>query len=107
MLIILSPYGGSAAKERKKRKLVLDYCSLEALDTNVSMVLASVTSWGRLFQSLIVLGRNEYCWYLAMLLRELLVVSSSLTWGWWLELVLNSISGNDVVVDSVYTDTKY
>ena len=34
-------------------------------------------------------------------LRELLVVSSSLTWGWGLELVLNSISGNDVVVDSV------
>ena len=36
----------------------------------------------------------------AVWLRELLVVSL-LTWWWWLELVLNSISGNDVVVDSV------
>ena len=34
--------------------------SLQALDTNVSMVLASMTSWGRSFQSLMVLGRNEY-----------------------------------------------
>ena len=48
---------------KKKKKGVLDYCSLEALDTNVSMVLASVTSWGRSFQSLMVLGRNESCWY--------------------------------------------
>ena len=29
----------------------------------MSMVLASMTSWGRSFQSLMVLGRNEYCWY--------------------------------------------
>ena len=28
---------------------VLDYCSLEALDTNVWMVLASMISWGRSF----------------------------------------------------------
>ena len=41
----------------------MDYCSLDALDTNVSMLLASMTSWGRSFQSLMVLGRNEYCWY--------------------------------------------
>ena len=41
-------------------RTVLDHCSLEALDTNVSMVLASMTSWGRSFQSLMVLGRNEY-----------------------------------------------
>ena len=27
------------------------------------MVLASMTSWDRSFQSLMVLGRNEYCWY--------------------------------------------
>ena len=38
----------------------MDHCSLEDLDTNVSMVLASMTSWGRSFQSLMVLGRNEY-----------------------------------------------
>ena len=37
----------------------------------------------------------------AVWLQELLVVSSLLTWWWWLELVLNSISGNDVVVDYV------
>ena len=73
----------------------------------MSMVLASVTSWDRLFQSLMVLGRNEYCWYLAMLLRELLVVSSSLTGkggGRGAGVVLNSISGNDVV-DSVQNST--
>ena len=63
MLIILSLYEGSAAKKKKRRRFVLDYCSLEALDTNVSMVLASMTSWGRSFQSLMVLVRNEYCWY--------------------------------------------
>ena len=69
MLIILSLYGGLAAKkqqqqqQQQKQKHVLDYCSLEALDTNVSVVLASVTSWGKSFQSLVVLGRNEYCWY--------------------------------------------
>ena len=40
----------------------MDYCSLDALDTNVSMLLASMTSWGRSFQSLMILGRNEYCW---------------------------------------------
>ena len=37
----------------------------------------------------------------AVWLRELMIVSSLLTWWWWSELVLNSISGNDVVVDSV------
>ena len=31
-------------KKRGKKKRVLDYCCLEALDTNVSMVLASMTS---------------------------------------------------------------
>ena len=61
VLIILSLYGRSAAKNNNK--MVLDYCSLEALDTNVSMVLASMTSWDRSFQSLMVLGRNEYYWY--------------------------------------------
>ena len=61
VLNISSLYGRSAAKNNNK--MVLDYCSLEALDTNVSMVLASMTSWGRSFQSLVVLGRNEYCWY--------------------------------------------
>ena len=95
-------------QQRKKEKnfflFCFDYCSLEALDTNVLMVLASMTSWSRSFQSLMVLGRNEYCWYCMgsdVWLRELLVVSLSLMPGWWLELVLNSISGNDVVVDSV------
>ena len=57
MLIILPLYGGSAAqnkrrRKRKKIKRVWDYCSLEVLD--VSMVLASMTSWGRSFQSLMV-----------------------------------------------------
>jgi len=55
--------GQQHKKRKKKKQTVLDYCSLEALDTNVSMVLASMTSWGRSLQSLIVLGRNEYCWY--------------------------------------------
>ena len=35
-----------------------DYCSLEAPDTNVSMVLSSVTSWGGPFRALVVLDRN-------------------------------------------------
>ena len=39
MLIILSLYGGSEANFY----FVSDYCSLEALDTNMSIVLASVT----------------------------------------------------------------
>ena len=34
-------------------------------------------------------------------LRELQVVSSLLTWGWCLEFVLNSVSGNNVAVDSL------
>ena len=74
MLIILLLYGGSAAQnnnnnnkqqnqQQQQQQKVSDYCSLEALDTNVSMVLASMTSWGKSFQSLMVLGRNEYCWY--------------------------------------------
>ena len=54
---------GQQREKRKRKWFVLDYCSLEAPDTNVSMVLASVTSWGRSFQSQMVLGRNEYCWY--------------------------------------------
>ena len=62
VIVFLSLYGGSAAQQQQQQN-VLDYCSLEALDTNVSMVLASMTSWGRSFQSLMVLGRNEYCWY--------------------------------------------
>ena len=67
------------------------------------MVLASVTSWSRSFQSLMGLGRNEYTagTVSAVWLRELLVVSLSLMPGWWLELVVNSTSGNDVFVDSV------
>ena len=74
VLIILSLYGGSAAQKtkhtlyggsaaQKTKHTVFDYCSLEALDTHVSMVLASMTSWGRSFQSLMILGRNEYYWY--------------------------------------------
>ena len=64
MLIILSLYGGEGQQRKKQiKKLGGDYCSLEALDTNVSMVMVSMTSWGRSFQSLMVLGRNEYCWY--------------------------------------------
>ena len=80
VLVILSLYGESAAK--KKFFFFLDYCSLEALDTNVSMVLASMTYWGRSFQSLMVLGWNEYCWYWVLQCgceKELLVGSSSLT----------------------------
>ena len=37
--------------------------SLEALDTKVLMVVASTVLWGRLFQSRIVRGRNNCCWY--------------------------------------------
>ena len=36
---------------------------LEALDTKVSMVVASTVLWGRLFQSWTVRGRNDCCWY--------------------------------------------
>jgi len=50
MLIILSLYEMKGQQGGKKR-LFLDYCSLDALDTNVSMVLASMTSWGRSFQN--------------------------------------------------------
>ena len=93
----------SSAKRRKSKK-VLDYCSPEALDTNVSIVLASMTSWGQIipvsdgsWQEWVPLVLGSALW-----LPELLLVSSSLTWWWWwLELVLNSISSNDVVVDSV------
>ena len=65
MLISLSLYEGSAAEEEKKKRGGGGAGLLHsgALQTNVSMVLASVTSWGRSFQSLMVLGRNEYCWY--------------------------------------------
>ena len=49
--------GGVTQAAKKKR---LGYSSLEALDTKVSMVLASTVSCDRSFQSLIVLGRNEY-----------------------------------------------
>ena len=92
----------SSAK-KKRKDFFFYYCSLEALDTNVLMVLASMTSWSRSFQSLMGLGRNEYTagTVSAVWLWELLVVSLSLMPGWWLELVLNSTSGNDVVVDSV------
>ena len=36
---------------------------LEALDTKMSRVVASTTVWGRPFQSLMVLGRKDCCWY--------------------------------------------
>ena len=68
------------------------------------MVMVSMTSWGRSFQSLMVLGRNEFCWY------WVLQCSCENCWlclchgrrVWWLELVLKSTSGNDVVVYSVH-----
>ena len=49
------------------------------------VVKASMTFWGRSFQSLVALSRNEYSWYWVpqLWLQELLVVSLSLTWGWF------------------------
>ena len=62
--------------------LILDYCSLDKCVDG--------------------LGLNDFLGQvIPVWLRELHVVSSLLTWGWWLELVLNSISGNDVAVESV------
>ena len=47
-----------------KQQLAAGYfISLEALVTMVSMVLASTTSWGRLFQSQMLLGRKDWWWY--------------------------------------------
>ena len=46
----------------KKKTTTKTYVAgLEALDTKVSMVVASTVVWGRLFQSWIVRGRNDCC----------------------------------------------
>ena len=54
-LIILSLLKGRLAlRKRKKKKKNTYVAGLEALDTKVSMVVASTVVWGRLFQSWIV-----------------------------------------------------
>ena len=57
-LIILSLLGGrQCTKKEQKRTTYL--ASFEALDTKVSMVVASTVLWGTLFQFRIVRGRNN------------------------------------------------
>ena len=57
------------------------------------------------FQSLMILGRNKCCWYWVLQCESVTARTAGCVFvidmGWGLELVLNSISGNDVVVDSV------
>ena len=50
---------GIAKKKKKKKKPYV--AGLEALDTKLSMVVASTVVWGGLFQSWIVRGRNDCC----------------------------------------------
>ena len=54
-LIILSLLKGRLALKKNNNYVA----GLEALDTKVSMVVASTVVWGRLFQSWIVRGRND------------------------------------------------
>ena len=60
-MIILSLYGGSAAEKEKKK--VVDYYSLGGHWHKCVDGLGLNDFLGRSFQSLMVLGRNEYCWY--------------------------------------------
>ena len=53
-------WGGGGGGRGKKKTYV---AGLEALDTKVLMVVASTVLWGRLFQSWIVRGKNDCCWY--------------------------------------------
>ena len=131
--IILSLYGGPAAQKQPKKNTEKQercpdnyFVTLQLRKTktkndnnvfwitaiwrpftqnNVSMVLASMTSRGRPFQSLMVLGRNEPCWYWVLQCGcqncWLCLRRSQRALWWWLGLVLNSISGNYAVVDSV------
>ena len=56
---------------------------LEALDTKVSMIVASTVFWGTVFQSWIVCGKNNCCWYCVLCaaswLHILVGVASSLS----------------------------
>ena len=87
----------------------------EEEETNCFGLLQSRGSWHKCVNCL---GLNDFLgqvtpvsdgsrqeWVLLVLVSAVwlqeLVVSSSLTWEWWLKLVLNSIRGNDVVVDSI------
>ena len=95
----------TAAKKKKKKVFWITAIWRPFTQNNASMVLASMTSRGRSLQSLMVLGRNESYWYLVLQCGcqncWLCLRRSQRAFWWWLDLVLNSITGNDAVVDSV------
>ena len=111
VLIILSLYRGSAVRKhthtKKQQQQPHKYCFglLQCGGSSHKCVdgLGLRDFLGRSFQSLMVLSRNEYCWYWVLQCcceNCWLCLCRWRGWGWWwwLELVLNSIGG---IVDAV------